>query len=239
MAATEPNDAPMGLQNIPINDLSSIFGLAAMHGGAKLRPLLSQPTPKERLMRKSIVGALLLLCLAHANSSGAQSPASATVSPLPALIQSFSGHWTLSVKFEPASGMPPGTEGKGEETWRAAVGGKTLLSEESWKAGPADMSLLGIIWWDSKENKLHAMDCNNQGKSICDPKDAAGAVVLTWKGGELTIEEPERGPDGKLVTSRVTFKDIKSDSFSEIDSLELTPGKFETMMTIHAVRTLK
>jgi hypothetical protein len=45
-----------------------------------------------------------------------------------------------AVKFEPASGLPPGTEGKGEETWRAAVGGKTLLSEGPWKAGPADMA---------------------------------------------------------------------------------------------------
>jgi hypothetical protein len=80
------------------------------------------------------------------------------------------------------------------------------------------------------------MDCNNQGKSICDPKDAAEAVVVNWDGKELTIEEPERGPDGKLVTSRVTFKDITSNSFTETDSVALTPGKFETMMTIRATR---
>jgi hypothetical protein len=192
-------------------------------------------------MKKSIVRVLALLCLAHAASSGVQPtpPAAATVSPLPALIQTFIGHWTLSVKFEQASGLPPGTEGNGEETWRAAVGGKTLLSEESWKAGPADMSLLGIIWWNANENKLHAMDCNNQGKSICDPKDAAETVAINWNGGDLIIEEPERGPNGKLVTSRVTFTDIKPDSFSEIDSIALTPGKFETVMTSHAVRTAK
>jgi hypothetical protein len=192
-------------------------------------------------MKKLIVRTLTLFYVAHAASSGAQStpPVPATVSHLPTLTKLFSGHWALSVKFEPASGLPPGTEGKGEEIWRVAVGGKTLLSEESWKAGPADMSLLGIIWWDANENKLHAMDCNNQGKSTCDPKDAAEAVVVNWNGGELTIEEPERGPDGKLVTSRVTFKDIKPDSFSEIDSIALTPGKFETLMTIHAVRAAK
>ena len=135
--------------------------------------------------------------------------------------------------------MPPGTEGKGEETWRAAVSGQTLLSEESWKAGPVDGSVLGIFWWDANESKLHAMDCNNQGKSICNPKDAAEAVAVNWNGAELTIDEPERGHDGKLVTSRVTFKDIKPDSFAEIGSIALTPGKFETMMTIHAVRSAK
>jgi hypothetical protein len=163
----------------------------------------------------------------------------ATSSPLPAMIKAFSGHWKLAVKFEPASGLPPGTEGTGEETWRAAVGSRTLLSEEAWKAGPVDMSLLGILWWDSKQSKLHAMDCNNQGKSTCDPKDAAELVVVKWSGTELTIEEPEKGPDGKLVTSRVTFTNIKAGSFMEVDSLEVSPGKFETMMTILASRADK
>jgi hypothetical protein len=101
------------------------------------------------------------------------------------------------------------------------------------------MSLLGILWWDSKQNKLHAMDCNNQGKSICEPKDAAESVVVKWTGAERIIEEPERAPDGKLVTSRVTFRDIKADSFTEVDSLETSPGKFETMMTIVARRANK
>jgi hypothetical protein len=192
-------------------------------------------------MKKRIAGVFALLFVGFGGSSDAQStpPAAATKSPLPVLMQAFSGHWTLSVKFEPASGMPPGTEGTGEESWRSTVGGKVLLSEESWKAGPIDGSLLGIFWWDANDSKLHAMDCNNQGKSICDPKDAANAVVVNWNGAELTIDEPERGPDGKLVTSRVAFKDIKPDSFSEIGSIEVTPGKFNTMMTIHAVRSTR
>jgi hypothetical protein len=158
-------------------------------------------------------------------------------SPLPTIIKAFSGHWKLSVKFAPASGFPAGTEGTGEETWRPAVAGKTLLSEASWKAGPLELSLLGILWWDGKDNQLHAMDCNNQGTSVCDPKDAAESVAVKWDGTELTVDEPERSPDGKLVTSRVTFKDIKADSFTEVGSLETSPGKFQTMSTILASRS--
>jgi len=160
----------------------------------------------------------------------------AAVSPLRAILKALGGRWELSVKFEPASGFPKGTEGRGVETWRAAVRERTLLSEESWKAGPLDMSLLGILWWDGNSGRLHAMDCNNQGKSTCDPKDAAESVVVDWNGTELSIAEPERGPDGKLVTSRVTFKDIHADSFTELDALETSPGQFQTMMTIHAHR---
>jgi len=158
------------------------------------------------------------------------------LSPLPAILKALGGRWELSVKFEPASGLPKGTEGRGVETWRAAVQERTLLTEESWKAGSVDMSLLGILWWDGKSGRLHAMDCNNQGKSICDPKDAAESVVVDWNGTELSIAEPERGPGGKLVTSRVTFKDIHADSFTELDALETSPGQFQTMMTIHAHR---
>jgi hypothetical protein len=185
--------------------------------------------------------AFAMFCLICAGISSAQSTAKSgtSPSPLPAIFKALNGQWTLSVKFEAASGLPPGTEGQGKESWRTAVGGKTLLSEESWKAGPADMSLLGILWWDGKESKLHAMDCNNQGTSVCDPKDAAQTVVVNWSGTELSIEEPEKGPDGKLVTSRVTFKDIGVDSFTEVDAIETSPGKFETMMTIRARRASK
>jgi hypothetical protein len=190
-------------------------------------------------MKKRMLRVLFVYLVNAVASAQAPSPAATMTSPLPALIQSFSGHWKLEVKFETASGLPAGTAGQGEETWRTAVNGRTLLSEESWKAGPADMSLLGILWWDARENKLHAMDCNNQGKSTCDPKDAINAVVVSWNGSELTIDEPERGPDGKLVTSRVTFKDITPTSFTEVDSMASTPGKFETMMTIHATRVAK
>jgi len=181
---------------------------------------------------------VVFYCLAcvHAASHAADRPSNSPASPLPDILKSLGGHWTLNVRFEAASGLPPGTEGTGVESWAAAAGGKALVSEESWKAGPVDLSLLGVIWWNYRENKLHAMDCNNQGKNICEPKDAADAVGVQWNGAELIIEEPEKGPDGKWVTSRVTFTDIKPDSFSEVNSVAASPGKFTTMMTIHAVR---
>lgn len=62
---------------------------------------------------------------------------------------------------------------------------------------------------------------------------------MQWTGTELIIEEPEKGHDGKLFTSRVAFTDIEPNSFSEVNSVGATPGKFETMMTIHAVRAAK
>jgi len=192
-------------------------------------------------MKKVLPLCVVFYCLAcvHAASHASERPSKSPASPLPDILKSLGGHWTLNVRFEAASGLPPGTAGTGVENWATAAGGKALISEESWKAGPVDLSLLGVIWWNYRENKLHAMDCNNQGKNICEPKDAADAVVVQWTGTELIIEEPENGPDGKWVTSRVTFTDIKPDSFSEVNSVAASPGKFTTMMTIHAVRAAK
>jgi hypothetical protein len=58
----------------------------------------------------------------------------------------------------------------------------------------------------------------------------------TINGTELTVEEPERAPDGKLVTSRITFKDIKANSFTEVGSIETSPGKFQIMSTCPSAR---
>jgi hypothetical protein len=80
------------------------------------------------------------------------------------------------------------------------------------------------------------MDCNNEGPKGCDPKSAMDAVVVRWSGTELTVDEPESGPTGKPTTSRISWSDIKPDSFTEVGSLEVTPGKFATVMVIHAVR---
>jgi hypothetical protein len=192
-------------------------------------------------MKKLVPVSLMLCSVAFANAAGhaADTPAKTSDSPLPEILKALGGHWTLIVKFESGSGLPPGTQGVGEESWRATAGGKALLSEEAWKAGPVDLALLGVVWWNYRENKLHALDCNNQGKNICEPKDAAESVAVQWNGTELIIEEPEKGPNGKLVTSRVTFTDIQANSFSEVNSVATTPGKFETMMTIHAVRAAK
>lgn len=122
-------------------------------------------------MKNITVLTLIALYLSGVGVAWAQSDpdSKAAASPVQAILHALQGQWTLSVKFERASGLPPDTEGKGQEYWRTAVGDKVLLCEESWKAGSLDMSILGILWWDSKESKLHALDCNNQARACATP----------------------------------------------------------------------
>jgi len=151
------------------------------------------------------------------------------------LIKALSGHWSLKLKFEPSKEMPRGLEGTGEETWHAGPEGLTLTDEEVFTAGPQTIIVVGLLWRDLKTKEFHAMDCSNQMSTTCDLKGAVDDVVVHWTGTELTIDEKELS-EGKMMTSRVAWSDITSNTFTETGYLAPPGGPFQKIMTIHATR---
>lgn len=153
------------------------------------------------------------------------------------LIKALSGHWSLKLKFEPSKETPQGLEGTGEETWHAGPEGLTLTDEEVFTAGPQTIIVVGLLWRDLKTKEFHAMDCSNQMSNTCDVKGAVDDVVVRWTGSELTIDEKELS-DGKMMTSRVAWSDITSNTFTETGYLAAPGGPFRKVMTIHATRAV-
>ena len=151
------------------------------------------------------------------------------------LIKALSGHWSLKLKFEPSKETPQGLEGTGEETWHAGPEGLTLTDEEVFTAGPQTIIVVGLLWRDLKTKEFHAMDCSNQMSTTCDLKGAVDDVVVHWTGTELTIDEKELS-EGKMMTSRVAWSDITSNTFTETGYLAPPGGPFQKVMTIHATR---
>jgi len=171
---------------------------------------------------------------------GAQLPspvgdAKAPQGEMTALINAFSGHWSLKMKFEPSGENPQGLEGTGEATWHAGPGGLTLTDEEVFAAGPQTVIVIGILWQDPKTRMFHAMDCSNTIPNTCDIKGALDDVVVHWTGSELTIDEKEVS-HGKLMTSRVAWSDVTENTFTETGYLAPAGGQFQKVMTIHATR---
>lgn len=166
----------------------------------------------------------------------AQSGQQGASAELQSLAKLFAGTWTLRVTFEPTPEIPKGLHGTGEETWRAVAGGLTLTDEESITAGPIKMALLGLFWTDHVTGQLRALDCNNQNPHTCDLEDARGALTVHWDGHELVVEEPEAGPDGKPMTSRVVWSDITTSSFTETGYLGPPGGPFKKGMTLLGTR---
>ena len=115
--------------------------------------------------------------------------------------------------------------------------GLTLTDEEVFSAGPQTIIVVGLLWRDLKTKEFHALDCSNQMSNTCDLKGAVDDVVVRWTGSELTIDEKQLS-DGKMMTSRVVWSDITSNTFTETGYLAAPGGQFQKVMTIHATRAV-
>lgn len=156
-------------------------------------------------------------------------------SQLPSLVKALSGRWSLQVKFEPSPEMPKGGTSTGEETWRAAIGGLTLLEEERVSTTAGDLSLLGIIWWDPKTKSLHGMECNNQLPYTCDLKGALNDITMTWDGKQFTINERETHGNKTTLWHEV-WSDITPTSYTQTGDIEEPGGPTTRVFTIQARR---
>jgi len=193
-----------------------------------------------RFISTVAIGALIITspCLLRAQvaSSAGNANAPQPTGEMQTLIKALSGHWSVKLKFEPSSETPQGLEGTGDETWHAAPGGLTFTDEEVFTTGSQTMIVVGILWRDLKTKEFHAMDCSSDMSHTCDLKGALEDVVVHWTGSELTIDEKELS-QGKMMTSRVAWSDITSNSFTETGYLAPPNGTFQKVMTIHATRT--
>ena len=179
---------------------------------------------------------LAMTCISFLVAAPARPGSQGSSTDLQSLARLLDGTWKLTVRFEPTPQIPQGLQGTGEETWRPGPGGLTLTDEESFAAGAIKMTLVGLFWMDRATGQLHALDCNNQNAHTCDLEDAGGAVVVHWNGRELVVEEPESGPDGKPLISRVVWSDIMASSFTETGYLGPPGGPFRKAMTLLATR---
>lgn len=193
-----------------------------------------------RFMSTAAVGIVMatapFLSGAQGTGSAGDGRAPQPAGTMQSLIKALSGRWSLKLTFEPSKDAPDGLAGTGEETWHASPEGLTFTDDEVLHAGPQSIIVVGILWGDLTTKDFHAMDCNNQNPHSCDLKGAVD-VVVHWTGSELTIDEPEPSPQGKMMISRVVWSDISSNTFTETGSLGAPGGPFHKVMTIHATRS--
>ncbi len=154
---------------------------------------------------------------------------------LQSLIKALSGHWSVSVKFEPNAAMPNGFAGTGEETWRSGPGGFTFLEDEHFPSPAGEMYLLGIIWWDQQTKSLHGMECNNQLPYTCDLKGSLNDVTVSWDGKQFVINEWETH-EGKKTLWHEVWSDITATSFTQTGDSEVPGGATTRFFTMQAGR---
>lgn len=163
-------------------------------------------------------------------------PPQESAADLQGLAKVMVGKWNLKVNLSPTHKTPKGMQGVGEETWRSSPLGLTLTDEETFTVGSGKTAIVGLFWTDHVTHKLQALDCNNQNSHTCGLKDALDGLMVQWDGRQLIVEEPEPGPDGKMMTSRIVWSDIKATSFTETAYFGPPGGPFRKGMTILATR---
>ncbi len=170
-----------------------------------------------------------------AKSQNSKPAASQPSAELQSLIKALSGKWATNVRFEPNPEMPNGFEATGEETWHSGPGGFTLLEEEHDPTPAGDLFLLGVIWWDSKTNALHGMECNNQLPFTCDLKGGLNDVTMSWDGKQFIINEWETH-NGKKTLWHEAWSEITATSFIQTGDIEEPGGATKRVFTMRAKR---
>jgi hypothetical protein len=192
--------------------------------------------PKGGAMKLKLYIFLTGITFSFFASAQVQPQQHGSAADLQSLAKLMKGTWNLKVNLDPTPQAPKGIQGVGEETWRTAPLGLTLTDEETFTVGPMKMAIVGLFWMDHATRKLQALDCSNQNRHTCSVKDALDGLTVQWDGRELIVEEPEPGADGKMMTSRIVWSDIKASSFTETAYFGPPGGPFKKGMTILATR---
>src|SRR5215472_2887550 len=135
---------------------------------------------------------MLVVCLtslgaAQSRTTGGSKP----VEQIQQLTRAISGHWSLSVNWEPDATMPRASVNSGVENWRPGPGGYTLIEEEQVQMHGQQDFLLGVVWWDSASKSLRGMECQNLLPYTCDIKGARSDITMGWDGKQFAINEVE------------------------------------------------
>jgi hypothetical protein len=139
------------------------------------------------------------------------------------------------VKFEPSVSDPNGLVNTGEETWRPGPGGFTLLEEEHLCMPEGDLSLLGILWWNTRTKDFQGMECQNLLPYTCDVKGAQNDITMSWDGKQFVIDEVETSTAGKKSMWHEVWSEITPNSFTQTGEYG-EPGGRKRLFTIHAAR---
>lgn len=190
-----------------------------------------------RSQTRLIEMSLLVVSLISSGTCWSQNPGVPKPHPeIQDLTHALSGHWSLSVSWEPDAATPAGAVNTGEERWRPGPGGYTLIEEEQVQMRGQQDFLLGIVWWDSASKSLRGMECQNLLPYTCDVKGARSDITMGWDGKQFVIDEIETSQAGQKSNWHETWSDITPASFVQTGEYGPPGGPRKRLFTIHATR---
>ncbi|HSS45605.1 MAG TPA: hypothetical protein VLO07_09710, partial [Thermoanaerobaculia bacterium] len=83
------------------------------------------------------------------------------------LVNTFSGTWAITYRYEATETMRSGDVGQGEEVYRPGPGALSLIEEFHSKEATGEISGFGAAWWDEKAQGYRAVWCVSSNPGGC------------------------------------------------------------------------
>lgn len=141
----------------------------------------------------------------------AQVPAESKGSPqMERPSRAFEGSWTIKERFAPDAGSPNGATGKGQIVWRVGPGRFSLIEEYRSGRGSAEVTGLGVFWWDEAAQGYRTIWCDSTNPGGC----ISFKNVARWEGPQFVLVEDYEA-NGKKVVFKEVFGDIAPEGFTQ------------------------
>ena len=147
------------------------------------------------------------------------------------LIKTFAGSWEIHLSADGSEHGGRGSNGDGEETWKAGPGSNSLIEEYHSAGTEGQIAGLGIFWREEDEKGFKVFWCDNTGPVACRTLHNKA----DWKEGRLVLSD-ERYEDGKKHLFREIFAFDTPDSFTQTLAEGESGGLLKPFLTIRATR---
>ncbi|MFZ0771769.1 MAG: hypothetical protein WCA49_09565 [Candidatus Sulfotelmatobacter sp.] len=126
------------------------------------------------------------------------------------LLRAFEGTWSIKEKFAPDAASPIGATGGGQIVWRAGPGRFSVIEEYRSKRESAEVTGLGVFWWDEAAQGYRTIWCESTNPGGC----ISFKNVARWEGPQLVLVE-DYEVNGKKVIFKEVFGDIAPGGFTQ------------------------
>jgi hypothetical protein len=126
------------------------------------------------------------------------------------LLRAFEGTWSIKEKFAPDAGSPNGATGGGQIVWRAGPGRFSVIEEYRSKRESAEVTGLGVFWWDEAAQGYRTIWCESTNPGGC----ISFKNVARWEGTQLVLVE-DYEVSGKKVIFKEVFGEIATGGFTQ------------------------
>ena len=126
------------------------------------------------------------------------------------MLRAFEGTWSIKEKFAPDADSPNGATGEGQIVWRAGPGRFSVIEEYRSKRESAEVTGLGVFWWDGAAPGYRTIWCDSTNPGGC----ISFKNVVRWEGPQFVLVE-DYEVNGKKVTFKEVFNDIAPGAFTQ------------------------